>query len=434
LLVLYIISFLIYVLAFFINTRYRLPLVPVLLMFVGGFMAVPFERKLSASRIAGGVTAGIMVFLVSMAPLSWIPEGARISGEHYNLAMIYLRGADLEKAREEFKAELEKVPFDGKTHAWLGYVESKLGNPEYAKQHFLEATELSPQSSEVQALYGMFLFETGHQSEAEEALRRSLALNPGEILPAYFLADILYRSGRSGEAIDIIGNVQPDESNALAVHQLRGVIQLDLGLAGQAAASLTEALEYDAENTRTLFYLGLALKGTGSYDEALGAFSEVAKREPGYPGLQLAMGDCLYAQGEFVGARDAYTQGLEVEPESFELHHNLGLAFMRLGDADAARGALTEAIELKPDYYQAYYNLGNLYLAEGNADVAIESFEKAIEIKPDFAPALLNLGTLYAQLGDYDSAREYWQRVVTCAPGTNEGAIAGKNLKALEEG
>ena len=425
-------SFVVYLLAFFVNTRYRLPLVAVFPLFIGGGISSLIDKEVGTTRIYSGAVAGIIALLISLAPLSWISEGSQIAWEHFNLGTLYLGGANLEMAREQFLTEIERNPYEGKAYAFLAYTESKLGDANAAELHFKKALELSPDLASVYTVYGLSLFENGHMPEAEKALRRSIKLDPLDPFPAYLLAESLIGSGRAKEASDILENIPREKTESPATLQLLGKIQLDLGKVGEAETTLNNALQHDSENTTSRFYLGLALKGQGRYTEALGAFSETAKREPDYRGLQLAIGDTMYAMGDYPHARDAYLQGLNTEPESFELYHNLGLAYQRLGDLTSGAASLQKATELKPDYYQAFYNLGNIYIASGKADEGIANFERAIAIKPDFTPALLNLGTIYAQLGKYTTARDYWQRVINIAPDSKEASIAENNLQALE--
>ena len=447
------ISFVVYMLAFFISTRFRVPLAAMCCLFIGGGVSAKLGTGLIqrasgtvsedirirpvpnlAFRFWAGIIIGAVILILSFTKMGWFPEGTRIHGEHYNLGLIYYGRGEMQKARDEFLAELEGNPMDARSYADLALVQLKLGDKTEADSNMLKALELGADTVQVQSTYGLYLLETNNLQDAAQAFRKALAIDPADPVAAYHLADILFRTGNSKEALGIAEKIPIEESSAQSVLLLIGNIQLDLGQPDKAEASIRRALSYNIQSPDAWFYLGMALKAKGDYSAALGSFSKAGEIRPDFPGLQLAIGDALYAQADYVKARDAYIQGLKISSESFELYHNLGLAYSRLGDANAAIDSFLKAIELKPDYYQAFYNLANLYLAQKKLTEAITGLERAIEIKPDFAPALLNLGSIYAQLKNYEKAREYWQRVINLAPSSDEATIAQNNLKALGGG
>ena len=426
------ISYVVYMLAFFISTRFRMPLAAMCCLFIGGGVSCIRPVPNSAFRFWAGVIIGVAILILSFTKMGWFPEGTRIHGEHYNLGLIYYGRGELQKARDEFAAELEGNPMDARSYADLALVQLELGDMTSAEPNMRKALELGASTVQVQSTYGLYLLETNNLPDAASAFRKALAIDPADPVASYHLADILFRTGNSKEALSIAQNIPIEESSAQSVLLLIGNIQLALGHPDEAEASMRRALQYNLKSPEAWLYLGMALKAKGDPAAALGAYSRAAEIRPDLPALQLAMGDAWYAQADYAKARDEYIRGIKVNSESFELYHNLGLAYGRLGDPAAATNSFLKAIELKPDYYQAFYNLANLYIARKMPTDAIANLERAIEIKPDFAPALLNLGTIYAQLKNYDKAREYWQRVITLAPSSNEATIARNNLTALK--
>ncbi len=430
----YIASALIVLLAFFVNTRYRLPIVAVELLFAGIGISSVFTRGMNKARFAAGIIVAALIVAVSLAPLTWLPRGTVLSGEHYNLGIQYLSNDRLDRAKDEFLKELELDPAHAISHAWLGYTQWKLGDADAAAESFVLALKYGGDTSAVQYVYGKYLTEKADFPAAEHALLRANELDPGDAEILLSIAELYYRESRMDDAMRVAESIVPDESMRLPVLQLLGTLQRETGHFDESLKSLREALEIEPDDVATLYSMGLSLVGKGDYDEALGIFNEALKIEPAYPGLYLATGDAYYFKGEFQYAKATYLKGIEIQPDSYELYHNLGLAYGHLNDTASAIDSFNKAIALKPDYVQAYYNLGNIYIAAGDSDNATANLERCLAIDADYVPAMLNLGTIYAQLGDYDRARGYWERVVAISPDSNEGAIAKNNLKALDEG
>jgi len=429
----FLLAFTIIQMFFFMNTRFRLPFAAVLCIFAGVGISALLGRELGRKRIITGVMVALITLVLSITPVSWIEGGG---GEHYNRGLHFLSINEPENAKVEFLAELESNPDDARVHAQLGMTELSLGNAGVGEEHFVKALQLDRNNEVVLSRYGQFLFELRRWDEAEIFLRHTLELAPNDKLASLYLAELMFYTGHLNEAMTMARAIEAGEDIGLKVRRLQliGKAQVESGMLEDAFDTFNEALEIDLENAGSWFYFGNVLNRMGRFAEASGAFAEVEKLEPGFPGLKLSQGDSWLGQGDAGTARDVYLQGIEAEPDSYELYHNLGIAYMRLDDMDAARDAFEKAIRIKPAYYQAYYNLSNVFLALEDVESAIASLESALEINPSFVPALLNLGTNYAQLGDYANARIYWQKVIDIAPGTQAATLAEDNLKALDEG
>jgi tetratricopeptide (TPR) repeat protein len=101
---------------------------------------------------------------------------------------------------------------------------------------------------------------------------------------------------------------------------------------------LRKALEIDRVLAKTHFFLALALKARGQYDEALTHLQAAADRYPRDRVVRNQMGRVLFLQRRYKEAIGELQKVLEVDPEDLQAQYNLMLSWQGLGDTgNAAR-------------------------------------------------------------------------------------------------
>jgi tetratricopeptide (TPR) repeat protein len=130
------------IVAFFVFARYRLPVLPPLLLFAALGLVRLFERSRERKWPWGAIAVGAVVLAQSA-----IPIGARdFRVAHYNLALHHFEhGRPAEAA-----AELEHVR-DVRHASWIylrGRAYEEAGRPERALEAFYEAAQLDPASAD----------------------------------------------------------------------------------------------------------------------------------------------------------------------------------------------------------------------------------------------------------------------------------------------
>jgi tetratricopeptide (TPR) repeat protein len=105
----------------------------------------------------------------------------------------------------------------------------------------------------------------------------------------------------------------------------------------QAAMPLLEqALALSPGLAKAHYFLGLAQKAEGRYDEALANFKAAAAAYPRDRVVLGQIGRVLFLQRKHEEAVAAYQRALSVDPEDLFAHYNLMLAYQGLGQADLA--------------------------------------------------------------------------------------------------
>jgi tetratricopeptide (TPR) repeat protein len=107
---------------------------------------------------------------------------------------------------------------------------------------------------------------------------------------------------------------------------------------GQMAAAeplLRKALEIDPKLAKTHFFLAMALKPQGLYDESIEHLRTAAALYPRDRVVRNQLGRVLFLKRQFQDAVGEFQQVLEIDPEDLQAHYNLMLCYQGLGDTAA---------------------------------------------------------------------------------------------------
>ncbi len=159
--------------AFFLFSRYRLPLVPAILPLA----AIPLAGAWDAwrARIRGWVF-GVFGIVAAFA-LSLVPYAPRMDLVEYNLGRLADERGDEAGASSHYQAAYDADPGNFLACLNLGNAAVRRGDWPTAIRLFREAQALEPLSDDVEANLGGALFATGALDEAAAHLARALQLN-----------------------------------------------------------------------------------------------------------------------------------------------------------------------------------------------------------------------------------------------------------------
>ena len=156
-----------------------------------------------------------------------------------------------------------------------------LGNAYYAKADFAQAAEayakaaaLKPDNADVQRGLGLSLVEIKETARAEEALKKSWALD-GAYESAFYLGKLCYNERRYDEGLDYaLKAIRKNGKNAGA-YNLKGVILNQLSRFAEAAGSFQAGLVLTPGDVNLQINLGIALLNSGEPTKARGVFEAV---------------------------------------------------------------------------------------------------------------------------------------------------------------
>lgn len=193
LLVWFVLAYMVSLLPFFIVSRYRLPVVPVLCLFAACALVrwtALIQRKEWKKAIAAG--AAVLALLVPLDDAWAIPP--RQLGEifHNSLGLFYLSERRLDLAEQEFRSALETgaAPEIYANLAWVCFLKKDY---ECAVENYSRADAMNPQNPETCFRLGLSYLCLARLPEARRHLERAIALDPnGDPLCYYNLAVVYW--------------------------------------------------------------------------------------------------------------------------------------------------------------------------------------------------------------------------------------------------
>lgn len=203
-----------------------------------------------------------------------------------------------------------------------------------------EAHVQFPDSGPVRAVLAQSLANTARYPEALEVYRPLAAISPAY---AVEFASTLMRAGREREAGAVISRL-PVVRGGLALRAAQ--VALD-ALRPDVAVKLLGRKDPDAQpSPEVSTHLGLALMLDGRYAQAAKELARAADMAPPPAALHYYLGTALRLSGSAARLKEAeehLAQAAELEPGNPALQYELGLAHAQLRDWKSARVALEEA-------------------------------------------------------------------------------------------
>ncbi len=162
-----------------------------------------------------------------------------------------------------------------------------------------------------------------------------------------------------------------------------------------------------------LFATALRLAAEGQAEQAVQAYREIVRAEPGHSAAHHNLGALLQGKGDLASARAHYEQAIRVAPTFAPTHNNLGNLLRDLGDAAGAHACYQEALRLDPNFTQALSNCGTLLHVNGQMEAALACYDRALQLDPSLSILHFNRAKLYDDTDRIPEAiagyRESWR-------------------------
>ena len=182
------------------------------------------------------------------------------------------------------------------------------------------------------------------------------------------------------------------------------------------------------------FELGIKYLNSGSYEDAIKAFSTTIETIPHDFVAISNRGIAFFYISKYDEAIKDYTRAITISPGFADAYCNRGVAWAAKGNTDNAIADYTKAIEINPNYSEAYYNRAASWAAKGNYGRAIADYTKDIESNPvyskiseknvsgyndiiqRFSEVHFNRGLIFNAKGNYDPAISDFEKAIEINP------------------
>ncbi|MFH1312159.1 MAG: tetratricopeptide repeat protein [Candidatus Eisenbacteria bacterium] len=380
LLFLFAMSYAFTIVAFFVVARYRLPMVPVLMVFAGYAVAWCVSRwaRREYGPLVYSIGGFVALYILVHVNFYMIDPMSGFAQSYYRLGVIHEKKNNMTEAMEDYRKALDLDPELTAAHLNAGILLSRIGRYGEAKTELLRTVELDPGYAKAYYNLGLVYAEEAVNDSALMMMERATELKGDYGLARLGKASIYYETARFDEAesllkalrddssftqqargqIDALLNLLPPrriwmrerrsaEERASDGYLLRGDNLLAVGLADRALEAYTRAVRIDGGSTVALYQAGTVYFNSGRLDEAERYFDTAIAIDPAMPDLHFARGVIAFRRGNIGAACEEFNAELEIEPRSGKAHINLAMCYeQHLGDLGRAAYHLSQYIEL----------------------------------------------------------------------------------------
>ncbi|OGC92204.1 MAG: hypothetical protein A2142_09485 [candidate division Zixibacteria bacterium RBG_16_48_11] len=369
----YIFSYMLTVVFFFVADRFRLPVIPVLIIFAGFALVQSWDRlrqkayrqlilplvillisfwfcnskayNLSASNFAQSYFGLGNIYLKQNQPEkaaacydSALALNLKLPRARLNLGIIYLRKGELEGAGAEFARTLLLNPYEEKAHNNLSTVYRLKKDYSKAVQFAKAAIQLRPNYATAYSNLSLAYQALSQPDSAEMVLKEGLRILPADRQLRYYLGELYFRQQRLDKAEEELKQV-------LALSTKVDIESYDISGFGQAQIQTESRLKAQAA-----YYLGLIRVDKKDISAAKRFFQLALQFKPDLSGALANLGKIAELEKNFQEAVRLYTRALALEPENPIFYYNRAINYLNLGRSAQVRADLERSLELDPHF------------------------------------------------------------------------------------
>lgn len=334
--------------------------------------------------------------------------GRRSFMARYYLGRIYRDAGDLLKAQECLNEAVNLNPHFIAVHLDLADVYRRLGETDRAIESYKALLAQQPYNLKVRELLVMLLFEIKREDEALSELCHLKQLAVKDPENGFRVAVLCLRLGKYDDALYIlqqIGKAYPDQGRILlytaVVYEEKG----DDYAALRTLKSIDVDDEFAVEAGIRQAYL---LKKKGQIDKAIKLIEHGLKHRPNTAQWILCLATLYEDEDRLLDAEEILSNALDVIHNDKELLFHYAMILDKLGKRRKAIESAQRAIEIDTKYIHALNYLGYTYAEEGiNLDEAESLIKRALSLQPDDGYITDSLGWVYFKRGEIDKAISY---------------------------
>ena len=246
------------------------------------------------------------------------------------------------------------------------------------------ATQLAPNSDDVQRRLGRSLLAAGRGPEAIAAYEKAVAINPYYWVSYGTIGNAYMQVGDYAKAETALRKVtELEPKNATGFNDL-GAAYLQMGRHDDAVAELKKALEIQPI-AQTYTNLGIAYAAAQRYTEAVPMFEKSVELSPNSEQFVGNLADGYRWAGEREKAAATYDKAtalalkaLQINPRDAVVRANLAMYYAKRGDQSRARRLVSDARAIDPVNVNLAYAQATVEALGGHATEALDALAEAI--------------------------------------------------------
>ena len=345
LLLLYIVVYALSVIVFFPTARYRLPIVPPLLLFAAYAVSALYylgrERAGVKLAWAGGALAALLVAC------------------NFRVGPMNMAG-------------------DAETLHRLGFVYQQKGLPANAIAAYEQALTLDPEIREARFNLGALYARRGRYDRAIAAYQNFVVRYPDYPEARYALGNALLHAGRYAEAIAqyeklLDADAAPERK---AVQERLAYAHIQLDQLDAAAALYRDLVVQAPDSLRFRYQLGQLTEALGQPGLARREYAEVLRRDSTHIDAGLRLAHLLLATDESTAAEVQLKRLIAAHPHLVAPRWLLATHYATQHEGTKALAQAQAILEIQPDHVQANRMVGHLQVIQGDTLAGIKNLDR----------------------------------------------------------
>ncbi|MFN8006667.1 MAG: tetratricopeptide repeat protein [Terriglobia bacterium] len=291
---------------------------------------------------------------------------------------------------------------------------------------FQKVLKQAPQYPEVNFYLGLSYLGLNQYEKAIEAFEKELEANPKYRRARYFEA-VAYRSmNRHADALrqyEILLQQDPTDKKVL--------FQLIKLLKASTLEALNQLGDLDANSVYMMVFKAESYVEGERYPEAVQKYNEVLAKDPNFPGIHFALGECYYKKVDYANAEQELRLALKEDPYHPMANFYLADILIKNQKMPDAIPRLETVVTSAPLFMLGYLELGKCYMATGRTEDALKLLLKAVELQPKEKMVHYQLAQAYTRLKQPDKQQYHLSMFETLD--RQERDKKKEKMKALNE-
>ena len=258
LIVLFILFYSATIMAFIVSGRYRLPIIPFLLL--GSAFAIVKFAELVGRRDwnALHIWCGILAAFSMLTCLNWPDFRPAPDVGHEHLAAAYIRAGNWQKAEVELRKGVRLNPRNTGCLVKLAVALSQRGDLAAAAQHYSRAVAVDPRLLDAHLALGKISVSTKNLRQARMHFQAALNLHPNSEEAHLCMGSVLTLAGEKEAAASHYLKALQNNPRQTDAHLLLGELRREQGRLDEAVDHLKEALKLNPQHEATQMALAKA--------------------------------------------------------------------------------------------------------------------------------------------------------------------------------
>lgn len=376
---LFVLAYMLTIVGFFVNSRFRLPVLPFLII-LSANSAFEIIDWIKTKKFKSAIYALLaLIILVPICNIDFFDiKHSSFAMSHFSLGNVYLKKGLKQEALNEYARALELEDCVPSAHLNRGIIFFGENNFANARKEF--ELELASCRYSAQALNNLSVLDrlTGDNSSALNRSREAISQSPQYLEAHINMILALRKLGDDTGSFAVADSLTIKFPEYLPGHFFRGKFLAERGQTELAEREFRLIIEKGAGSIIERYDLSTIYSSQTEYGYK-------PYKMPGLAGYEL--GNIFISKGEIDSALIYFQLSTEILPYHRDAWTNLALTYDQKKSYKEALFAFKKSLDLDPENPFTLYNFGLTLGKIGMFKEAVDVFRIALDIKPDFPEA-----------------------------------------------